>query len=380
MLAAALCGVLALTGCGPADPRVVPEEQGTATGWQAVAGAPLGPREQALGLWTGREVLLLGGSDATPCPPSASCALDPTPLADGAALDPDTGRWRPLAAAPVPLLGAQGKVIGSTAYVLPYASRRELLAYRIDRNTWTRLPVPFDPQAGYVLVAAGDRLVAHRSSDETQPGKDYLFDPAKAAWTVLPADPLGAAWDRTMAWTGRELMLFDHELIPNPGAEGPTLTRVAALDLTARTWRRLPDAPMLATSPWITAGTRLINPTPGGADGGKIGNWGRVYPYGGSLDPATGVWSALPGPPVGDTVGAGVHNGTAAVYTEVADVVLDTTTGSWQRVPALPGGDVTGPTVVAAGVRMLVFGGARWRASGSDGKLLNSTWIWTPGR
>jgi hypothetical protein len=58
--------------------------------------------------------------------------------------------------------------------------------------------------------------------------------------------------------------------------------------------------------------------------------------------------------------------------------VLDTTTGRWQTVPDLPGGDATGRTVVAAGVRMLVFGGARWGRSMDDVTLLDTTWIWTP--
>jgi hypothetical protein len=337
-----------------------------------VPGVPLSPREQALGLWTGSEVLLLGGSDATPCPPGADCPADPSPLADGAALDPVTGRRRPIAASPVPLLGAQAVVAGPAAYVLPYDSRAELLVYRIDRNSWTRLPAPFDGRAGHQLLAAGDRVVAYQASDETGPGQDYLLDPRTGRWTALPADPLGAAFDRGMAWTGRELVLFDHELIPNPGADGPSLTRVAALDPDAGRWRRLPDAPMLATSPWLTAGGRLVNPALGGADGGEVGNWGRTYPFGGVLDPATGAWSPLPDPPPGDALASGARAGSAAVYIGLADFVLDVTTGSWQRVPAFPGGDSTGHTVVAAGDRMFVFGGAR------DGALLDAAWIWTP--
>ncbi len=371
-VAAALCGVLLVAGCGPAD---APEAE--STGWRAAADSPLSPREQALGLWTGREVLLIGGSDAPPCPPNASCAQDPTPPTDGAAFDPEANRWRPLATPPVSLLGAHGVVLGSVAYVLPYAS--ELVTYRIDRDTWARQPVPFDPRTGYQLLAAGDRLVAYLPSDEVGPGQDYLLDPRTATWTALPPDPLGAAFDRGMAWTGRELMLFDHALIPNPGAEGPTLTRMAALNLDTRKWRRLPDAPMLSTHPWLTAGGTLVNPTLGGADGGQVGNWGRTYPNGGRVDPATGAWSALPDPPPGEAVGAGARTGTTAVYTGLADHVLDTTTGTWQAVPALPGGDTRGHTVVAAGIRMLVFGGARPRLSQDSAELLNTTWLWTPG-
>jgi hypothetical protein len=365
VLAAAACGVLLAAGCGPV---------GDQAAWQELPGSPLSPREAALGLWTGSEALLIGGSDDPPCPPMADCPVDATPLADGAALDPATSRWRRIADSPVPLLGARGVVVGTTAYVL----QAGLLAYEIDRDTWKRVKVPFDTRAPYGLVAAGDRLVAYLGTDESASGKDYVFDPATDAWTALPADPLGAGFEREMAWSGRDLVLFDHELTANPGAEKPTLTRVAALDLTTRSWRRLPDSPMLGVGPWVLAGDRLVNPTLGGADGGQIGNWGRTYPYGGSVAPATGEWSPLPDPPGGESAGA--HTGTTAVYTAPAGALLDITAGSWQRVPTVPGGTPGGPTVVAAGARMLVFGGVRWDRSETKGTLLNNAWIWSPAR
>lgn len=42
---------------------------------------------------------------------------------------------------------------------------------------------------------------------------------------------------------------------------------------------------------WTWTGQRLVDPTLGGADGGQVNNYGRVIPYGGRLDPATGDWS-----------------------------------------------------------------------------------------
>lgn len=68
------------TGCGAES-----------DGWTRVQDAPIPPRVPAVAIWTGEEVLFLGG-DTDPCPASASC-VTPTvaPLADGAALDPSTG-------------------------------------------------------------------------------------------------------------------------------------------------------------------------------------------------------------------------------------------------------------------------------------------------
>ncbi|WP_328472748.1 hypothetical protein OHA21_10725 [Actinoplanes sp. NBC_00393] len=362
-----LAGLLA--ACGQ---TVVPAAT-TPSGWLALPDSPLGPRDAALGLWTGSEVLLIGGSNGRPCPPAASCVKGPPPLTDGAAFDPATNRWRKIADSPVPLAFGQGVVIGSAAYILPDAGAEQLLVYQVDHDEWTRVPLP--SSGGYQLLAAGDRLVAYQNSDETRRGKDYLFDPRTATWSELPPDPLSAAYLRTMAWTGSELVLFDHETVPNPGSEKPSLTRAAALNLTTGSWRRLPDSTILGTGPWLTAGDQLINPTLGGEDGGKVNNWGRIYPYGGSVAPSTGVWSPLPNPPAGTSTAAGARTGTTAVYLGNHGFVLDMTTGAWQPVPAIPGDDVTGRTVVAAGVRMMVFGGARWDPTPA---VVADAWIWTP--
>ncbi|GAA0433675.1 hypothetical protein Aca07nite_01680 [Actinoplanes capillaceus] len=375
VVVAGLCGLLA--GCagnaGPVAAEAVPPMAAEGgTGWTALPKSPLSPREAVLGLWTGREVLLIGGSDAAPCPPSASCVGDPTPLTDGAAFDPATDRWRKIADSPVPLTGGEGAVIDGTAYVLP-PDGGGLLAYRIDGDVWARLPVPFG--GGYHLLAAGDRLVAYLGSEEYGGGKDFIFDPRTATWSALPVDPLSPAFNRAMAWSGSELVLFDQELVPNPGSGKPALTRAATLDLAAGSWRRLPDSEILGTGPWLAAGGELVSPILDSADGGEVDGWGRSYPYGGSVAPATGAWSDLPKPPAGDVYSAGARTDSTAVYFGSGGLVLDTTTGTWQRVPAIPGGDVTHRTVVAAGVRMLVFGGASF---GATPTVVDDAWIWAP--
>jgi hypothetical protein len=64
--------------------------------------------------------------------------------------------------------------------------------------------------------------------------------------------------------------------------------------------------------------------------GGQVGNWGRGYPYGGSVDLATGTWSTLPNAPANAAESAGAHTDTTAEYTAASGWVLDTATGSWQ--------------------------------------------------
>lgn len=358
----AACGLLALTGCVP-----ISRSEGPAAppaGWREILGSPLGPRTSALGLWTGREVLLIGGSDEPACPPNADCAPDPTPLSDGAAVDPGTGHWRRIADAPVPVLGGDGVVVGGTAYILTRSAG--LLAYRVEQDRWQRLPIPFANAGGYRLAGAGDRLVAYAGTHEHGTAKDYWLGPSNT-WQSLPAAPLGAGFDRTMVGAGRQLVLFDHELVPNPGAERPAVTRAAVYDWTTASWRRLPDSAMLSTYPWLFSDGSLINPMLGGADGGQVGNWGRTYPNGGTLDPVSARWSALPPAPPGTTGSAGVYDTTGAVYVDVTGAVLDADHGRWLTLPPPPGGDVLGRTIVAAGADLLVFGGGA-----------SDTWVWTP--
>jgi hypothetical protein len=375
--------------CGAGESTDPDTARGSAA-WQTLPAGPLSPREGALGLWTGREVLLIGGSDAPPCPPNASCVPpEVPPLASGAAFDPQTGTWRRIADSPVPFEWAQGIVVGPTAYLwIPGSPGRPkaeaaFLAYRIEDNRWEELPLPpGDSDLFHGIVQAGDRIVAYAYSDEQGEQPDYVFDPATGAWNELPPDPLSPSFDRSMAWSGRGLGRFEPELGPNPGSVKPAVTRAAALDLETGAWRRLPDSQILATGPWVLAHKRLINPTLGGADGGEVGNWGRTYPYGGILEPEGGQWSALPNAPGGEEdFGSGVLTESGGYYFGHRGWILDTTASTWIEIPTLDRDElVTGRTVVAAGSDLLVFGGARWKDHGFEATLLADAWIWSPRR
>jgi hypothetical protein len=378
---------LVLAGCARPEPTA---KTGPPAGWRSVADVPLSPRQGAHGLWTGREVLLIGGSDADICPPAADCrGGDSTPLTDGTAFDPATGAWRPIAPPPAPLDNPSSVMLGQTAYFLQSAHAwspiQKLFAYDVAADTWRTysVPLPTDTAPAYDLVAAGDRLVALHGSDESTdrtPGPDLIFDPAPGEWRELPEDPLGPAFDRNAAWFKGELIVFEHKLVPSPGAVEPSLVRSAALNLATEAWRVLPDVPMLYTGPWMTIGSRLVNPSLGSADGGEVGNWGRGYPYGGALDPATGRFTPLPAAPgqTETTASAGVVTADSALYLGAGTFLLDATTDSWITVPPLPEGQVSGYTTVTAGTDLFIFGGGVWPGPDGKGKLLNSVWLWSP--
>ncbi|HEX5620004.1 MAG TPA: hypothetical protein VFX51_16395 [Solirubrobacteraceae bacterium] len=332
------------------------------------------------------KALFVGGSDADPCPPSADCAVSAVaPLRDGAVFDPGPRRWKRIADAPVGFSFAESVVVGGTAYLLvPGEPGRPgapaaFLRYRSADDRWDRLARPPDAQRRG-LVATDEQVVAYANTDEGGQIPDVVFDPSIGEWTRLPDDPLPKSFDRSLAWDGRELVLFAQELVPQPGSREPSVVIAAAFDPDRGTWRRLPDSEILGSGArWFAHAGRLIFPALGSADGGEVGNWGRPYPNGGILDVDEGRWLPLPDPPGGENeFGAGVVAGEQADVFGETGWILDAVKEDWIPVPPLHGDDVmvTGDSVTAAGRDMIVFGGVRWR-DGAQAELLAAAWIYS---
>lgn len=353
--------------------------------WHALPEGPLSPRHGAQAFLVQGRVVVLGGRETPPCPPAADCVLpeDP-PLKDGAAFVPETGTWSTIAPSPVPLSSMSGAVLRDTLYLwIPALDQRPsgrpvFLAYHADEDRWEELPAP--PGAGRAsslqLVATDDAVVAHPTTQEIDVSPDLLFDPSTGEWTELPPDPLVPSFDRAMVWTDGELLLLGIEVVPNPGSEGPALYRAAALDVGNGTWRRLPDSGVTGYDPvWFWAAGKVVNPTLGTSDGGEVNGWGRPYPHGGMLDPATGEWSDLPPMPEpgsyrGPSVGGGGH------VVSSGGAVLDLAAETWSPLPAPPDAADEGAAAVWAGDGLLVWGGHTW--AGSEATLLNTGWWWQP--
>lgn len=171
---------------------------GTPGGWTELPTPPLGPRWGSVVAWVGDEAVVVGGRDTPPCPPNASCVEpEESALSDGAVYDAVDGTWRPTAEAPGPVEPHARAVVWRDGLVVQ--GDAELYRYSVVEDTWSTVPAP---PAG-AIVAAGDRLVAVGGSDEVQgQGDDWVLSGDGAAWTPLPQDPVGAAFDRQMVWTG----------------------------------------------------------------------------------------------------------------------------------------------------------------------------------
>jgi hypothetical protein len=375
------CLIAALVaGCGLGGSGEIDAEGS----WERLPDPPLTPRELAVGVWTGREALVLGGSDAPPTPPGASGSAErKPPLRDGAAFNPRTSSWRRIAPAPIGIEPISPATTAGDSVFVAVArnpgvrhTRMDLLAYRIRKNAWERLPSP--PRRNYTVVGAGDRLVAAGPERGHVPLSVFLLGPRERRWKELPRPPIRG----TIVWDGRRLVLIGFDPAARD-ARNPPLARAATLELGDSSWRRLPDSDHVLWGHgfWVPVRSRLVSPELG--TGGVDYNFGR--PYGGILDPVRGVWSELPNVPEpseerGTEFGTGVLTRTRLVGGGPTHLVLDTTRNDWIRVPPLwrNRSAPLGWTTVNTRRKLLVFGGARWGRTHPDGQLLNDAWLWTP--
>jgi hypothetical protein len=374
---AALSGVLlvAIACASPAPTATLEQVSAGPAGWRKLPDPPLSARYDASAFWTGQEVIVLGGTDAVPCP--GDCPVRPrAPLADVTALDPAAGVWRPLTQPPQPLGSIRGAVLSGTLYLVDDAVPPSFLGYRVDEDRWDVLPKPKGDHFGG-LVAAGSRLVALGGSEENGIVADQVYDPESKGWADLPRDPLAPSFDRSMVWTGRDLVLLGIRLDSLRPPNAAPVYSAAVLDHAQR-WQRLPDSDVVGWSPtWFFAGGSIVNPSLGSADGGATNNWGRAYPFGGILMPPA-RWVPLPEIPPGprDGVFGGISVGGGDYVVSSAGWALHVPTSRWIPIVPPPERIDTGVAAVWAGDELIGFGGVRW--DGERSTILGSAWAWRP--
>jgi hypothetical protein len=200
-----------------------------ATGtWRPLARGPLSARSGAAAVWTGDEVLIWGGGHEG--------------TNDGAAYDPAADEWRTLPASPLgPRIPVGAVWTGTEMLVWGDASRAasavDGAAYDPEADRWRELPpAPFALNeatadwTGDELIVFGANLDGNNWSD-TEHARGAAFDPATDEWRMLPPYPFSPQAS-TAVWTGNELIVWDYEL------------RAAAYDPGRDEWRPLPKLPL----------------------------------------------------------------------------------------------------------------------------------------
>lgn len=365
----AIAMVLAVVACAPGEPPPDPTSH-----WETLSEAPLSPRHEAVGLWTGQEFLVVGGDSGPPCPPNASCRgpVDP-PRRDGATYDPVSKTWQKIPDAPVPVSAfGNATVVHGVVYLITWDvgradAPRAMLRFDPRMRAWARLPLP--PSDDARLTSAGDRVVAVSQTDEYEPAVDSWFDDRAQRWRELPADPLRPSFGREAVWTNAGLLLGAAELASNPGSEKPAVIRLARLDPTFRHWTKVGTTEIIGGGP-VAVDHRVVWPMTGSADGGEVNGWGRPYPFGGVLDPETMAWTPLPEPttPNSDLAGYPVRVGSSVL---VDGQLLRPSSSTWTSVPPGPWQATQSMTVVGSEQSLLVWGGSTDTSNTNQGYLLS---------
>jgi hypothetical protein len=323
--------------------------------WRAMATSPLTPRDQGVAVWTGSEVVIVGGSSATPCPEGSDCVVALEPLADGAAYDPAADAWRTIADAPVAFVRALAVWTGAEVLVLADVAGANdvLVAYDPTTNSWTPRADP--PDSGLRSMAwTGHAWAGVGLTSEPGMGWEYL--PSADRWQPLPIDPLGDVSDRSIVWTGEELVVtasrFDEPGLPPNG-----LYQAVVLG-GAGGWRPVARSDVTNNGgAWTAVGRLVVNPGTG-PTGDDLPN-----ATGGVLDVVAGAWRPLPTP---EAEGGGHtgFEGRAGRWVVDDNRLLDPVAGAWHTVETAP--SEAAPAVAAwTGTEVITWGGTIQQPDGA---------------
>lgn len=353
--------------------------------WQAMSASPLSARLRPVMTSWGDRVVVVGGDPySRPCPPNAACVADLREAPrDGAVYDVPTDTWERLPDAPLPLDVTSSAVLDDVLYLWISNGGVNVLALDLTTRTWSTLPPPPVVSDHANLVAAGDRLVAAYGEVGRADALDLAYDPGTGRWAPLPVAPLAPSFDRRMVWTGGRLVLITAAAPPAAQDEeqGPPFMRSAVLQDGA--WRVLPsqETVIFGATQWSWTGDRVVSATTATADGGQTDGFGRSYPSGGYLDPATGRWSELPATPEGHQRAAGRPYAAGGRYVANGEgLVLDTEQDRWIALPTQPDAADQDASAAWAAGRLVVWGGAAGVVPApqpGEARLLDTGAVWT---
>ncbi|MGP8161312.1 MAG: hypothetical protein ACLQGJ_08870, partial [Candidatus Dormibacteria bacterium] len=230
--------------------------------WLMLPASPLSARAGSVAMWTGAEMVILGGQSGQTANSSSQS------YGDGAAYDPAAGVWRsipePSAVEGHPVewtaaVQTGGELIAwsewqemnrDSAGLLQPSGGVDLFAYDGDSGTWQAIPQARGalPDAQQVLWTGDEAVVRgmpyNCGACPGPPVADVTdaYQPATNSWTALAPDPVP---DGTLTWTGAALLSF------NPAQTGSLPPAMASLvpgdasvyNPAGSAWQMLPPAP-----------------------------------------------------------------------------------------------------------------------------------------
>ena len=207
--------------------------------WRRTAPAPIGPRSHHVAVWTGREMVVWGGTRAETDGAAG--------WADGAAYDPASDRWRPIPEAPIGAridFGAAwtGEELVIVGGVGMYGAARPGMAaaYSPADDRWRLLPEPpFSGQTGGWAAWTGEEILYWRPMVRGVESGLFAYDPEQDAWTerASPGEHFRLKWTSALlAWADDRLAVTSETF--DEGDEW-MVAEALAYDPNADRWQRL---------------------------------------------------------------------------------------------------------------------------------------------
>lgn len=206
-------------------------------------GAP-SPGAYTTGVWTGQELIIWNSQDA-----------------DGARYDPATDRWTPMSTAGAPKgfgatavwSGSEMIVWGGYAAGVPGGGAR----YDPATDTWRPMTTANVPtlRTGDTAIWTGRRMLIWGGTTTTPPfahvGDGAAYDPATDTWTPLAgAGAPTARYDSAAVWTGTTMLVWGGTVTDYKTAHGCMATPCGGLsdggayNPSTDTWTALPLTPL----------------------------------------------------------------------------------------------------------------------------------------
>ncbi|MGZ4786568.1 MAG: hypothetical protein ACXV5S_12940, partial [Acidimicrobiales bacterium] len=317
----------------------------------------LSPREAAVAVWTGTEVIVWGGR------------VGNMALLDGAAYNPATDTWRPIASNSWGHPAAHAVWAGDRMVVL---AKNGGAAYEPATDTWHDLPRLDDGTGSFLapvwtgtdVVGIGIEVGANDAMSLTASTLAPTGDRWQAGGTVDIGGNVFAGTDRyRVVWTGTEAVVWDG------------VDRGWAYDPATQIWRALPGVPTLL-------GVHEDGTVPVAA-GGELYLVKSVTTMAGvssllALRATADRWVQIAGSAAGQldqgSTVAAVGDTTVVLTGSAPPITIDLATGDWSEVDPYPILSAVGNRSATATDTELVL----WGGTDASGSATAQGWRWRP--